>query len=65
MDTSENIEGLRAAREAKDAVVGRPDSSSSSAIEDALKRYLGAEQYHALHDREGRDDASEATSEEQ
>lgn len=65
MGTSENIENLRAAREAQDAVVGRPKSSSSSAIEEALKRYLGAEQYHEFHDHEGRKEASDAGSDEQ
>jgi hypothetical protein len=39
---------LRAAREARDRDVSSPRTSSTTAVEEAMKRYLGAEQYHQL-----------------
>jgi hypothetical protein len=41
---------MRAAREARDRDVSSPRTSSTSAIEAAMKRYLSAEQYHELNE---------------
>jgi hypothetical protein len=41
-------ESMRAAREARDRVVASPRTSSTTAVEAAMKRYLSAEQYHEL-----------------
>ena len=48
MNGMSKAEAMRAAQEARDAVVSRPGSSSTSAREAALKRYLSAEQYHEV-----------------
>jgi hypothetical protein len=63
MNGMSKAEAMRAAQEARDAVVSRPGSSSSSAREAALKRYLSAEQYHEVAEArlpEDQDDMDQA-----
>jgi hypothetical protein len=63
MPADEPMENARAAGEAREAVVRRPRGPAG--VEDALKRYLASESYHAHRreelDREERDD-EDATS---
>ena len=47
MNDMSKAESMRAAREARDRV-GSSRGSSVTAVEAAMRRYLGAEQYHAL-----------------
>lgn len=48
MSDMSKAEAMRAAREARDRGVSSPRTSSTTAIEAAMKRYLSAEQYHEL-----------------
>ena len=48
MSERSKAEGMSAAREARDRVVSSPRTSSTTAVEAAIKRYLSAEQYHEL-----------------
>ncbi|WP_374455634.1 hypothetical protein [Nocardioides sp.] len=48
MSEMSKAESMRAAREAQDHVVSSPRTSSTSAVEAAMERYLSAEQYHEL-----------------
>jgi hypothetical protein len=50
MGDMSKAEAMRAAREARDRDVSSPRTSSTSAIEAAMKRYLSAEQYHELNE---------------
>jgi hypothetical protein len=50
MSDMSKAEAMRAAREARDRDVSSPRTSSTSAIEAAMKRYLSAEQYHELNE---------------
>ena len=50
MSDMSKVEAMRAAREARDRDVSSPRTSSASAIEAAMKRYLSAEQYHELNE---------------
>jgi hypothetical protein len=52
MSETSRIENAQITREARDAVTARPRGSSAAAIEAAMRRYLSAEQYHELHERE-------------
>jgi hypothetical protein len=45
METGDSFENARAEREARDAVPGRAPGSRTSAIQDALRRYLAARTY--------------------
>ena len=47
MNDMSKAEAMRAAREARD-IAGSSRGSSAAAIEDAMKRYLSAEQYHEI-----------------
>lgn len=46
MDANERAEDARAAREAVEAVAGRGTSGRTTAVEQALRRYLEAEAVH-------------------
>lgn len=48
MNDTSKVEAMKAAREAQDRVVSSPRTSSTTAVEAAMKRYLSAEQYHEL-----------------
>jgi hypothetical protein len=48
MNEMSKAEASSAAREAQDRVVSSPRTSSTTAVEAAMKRYLSAEQYHQL-----------------
>jgi hypothetical protein len=48
MSDMSKVEAMKAAREAQDSVVSSPRTSSTTAVEAAMKRYLSAEQYHEL-----------------
>ena len=48
MSEMSKAEAASAAREAQDRVVSSPRTSSRTAVEEAMKRYLSAEQYHQL-----------------
>ena len=48
MNEMSKAEAMGAAREARDRVVSSPRTSSTTAVEAAMKRYLSAEQYHEL-----------------
>jgi hypothetical protein len=54
MGEMSEVERQQAAREARDAIVSRPAGASTSAREAAMRRYLGAEQYHELRQEQGR-----------
>jgi hypothetical protein len=58
MNDMSKVEQMKAAREAQDRVVSAPTTSSRTAVEAAMKRYLSAEQYHELaEERDQRDQA--------
>ena len=60
MKDTTRIEEAQATREARDSVAASPSSHGSDAVESAMRRYLGAEQYHEQHARgEEPDGASE------
>jgi hypothetical protein len=46
MSDMSKAEALKAIREARDRVASAPRTSSTTAVEAAMKRYLSAEQYH-------------------
>ena len=48
MNEMSRAEAAGASREAQDRVVSSPRTSSTTAVEAAMKRYLSAEQYHQL-----------------
>lgn len=48
MSDMSKAEAMKAASEARDRVTSSPRTSSTSAVEAAMKRYLSAEQYHEL-----------------
>ena len=48
MSSSEDLEKARAGSEARETIVGKPRSASSTAIGEAMRRYLTAEQYLRL-----------------
>ncbi|WP_107772249.1 hypothetical protein [Nocardioides sediminis] len=50
MSDMSKAEAMKAAREARDRVASAPRTSSTSAVEAAMKRYLSAEQYHELNE---------------
>jgi hypothetical protein len=50
-DTSKG-ESARAGREAREAIVSRPQGSKSAAIADAMRRYLSSETYDQLRKRD-------------
>ncbi len=50
MKDMSKFENARAAREARDSVASAPGGSSAAAVAAAMRRYLGAEQYHELKD---------------
>ena len=50
MSDMSKTEAMRAAREARNRGVSSPRTSSTTAIEAAMKRYLSAEQYHELNE---------------
>jgi hypothetical protein len=52
MSDMSKSEAMSAAREARDRVVSSPRTSSKTAVEAAMKRYLSAEQYHELSEKE-------------
>jgi hypothetical protein len=52
MNDMSKLENARAAREARDSVVSSPGGSSAAAVAAAMRRYLGAEQYHELRGEE-------------
>jgi hypothetical protein len=42
------IDNERVRKEAADAVTSRPPASTGSQVDEAIRRYLGGEMYHAL-----------------
>lgn len=50
MSEMSKAEAASASREAQDRVVSSPRTSSTTAVEAAMKRYLSAEQYHQLNE---------------
>lgn len=52
MNDMSKLENARAAREARDSVASSPGGSSAAAVAAAMRRYLGAEQYHELRSEE-------------
>jgi hypothetical protein len=45
-----NLETERTTREARDSVASSHGGSSTAVVAAAMRRYLGAEQYHELRD---------------
>lgn len=45
MTTNDRLENARAAKEARDAAIGRTSDSRTQATEEALKRYLASESF--------------------
>jgi hypothetical protein len=62
MNATTHGESARAVREAKDAVVSRPRGSQGPAIDDALRRYLGAETYEEQLKHDSDSDDGQAAS---
>lgn len=60
MGESSELEKQQAASEAREAVVSRPAGASTAAREAALRRYLGAEEYHELRTEAAEQEAAEA-----
>lgn len=54
MAANDRVEKALTEKEARDAVVGRGPGGHTSAVEDALKRYLASESFHELR-REKKD----------
>jgi hypothetical protein len=52
MSDMSKVEKARTAREATDHVAASRPSSSAAAVEAAMQRYLSAEQYHELNERQ-------------
>jgi hypothetical protein len=52
MNDMSKLENARAAREARDSVASSPGGSTAAAVAAAMRRYLGAEQYHELRSEE-------------
>jgi hypothetical protein len=52
MGDMSKVEKAKAAREATDHVAASRPSSSAAAVEAAMHRYLSAEQYHELNERQ-------------
>ena len=52
MNDMSKLENARAAREARDSVASSPAGSSAAAVAAAMRRYLGAEQYHELRNEQ-------------
>lgn len=52
MNDMSKVEKARTAREATDHVAASRRTSSAAAVEAAMQRYLSAEQYHELKERQ-------------
>ena len=59
MSDMSNLENARAAREARDSVASSHQGSSAAAVAAAMRRYLGAEQYHELKDEQGHSESQQ------
>jgi hypothetical protein len=53
MSDTWKLEHARAASEARDLVAFSRSGSTAAAVATAMRRYLGAEQYHELKDADG------------
>ncbi|RYP87786.1 hypothetical protein EKO23_05220 [Nocardioides guangzhouensis] len=62
MTEREHIENAQAAREARDAVVSKPSGPGRTATDEAMRRYLAAEQYHEQQEQPDADEPGRGRS---
>jgi hypothetical protein len=59
MNDISKLENLRAGHEARDSVASSHEGSSAAAVTAAMRRYLGAEQYHELKGEQGQSESQQ------